>query len=97
MCEMRILNEHGDEKVEWDPADQKSVNAAQERFNRLKKDGYEFYEVTETRGKPVRRWDRKLGKLIAAPGARSKADREVGTRPRAMAGGPVAGKPVPLR
>lgn len=91
MGEMRILNEKGDIRVEWDPADAESTRKAKEEFDRLKTDGYAFYEVAGTRGKPMKAFRKGLGKVIAAPGARSAADKTRGTRPRAMAGGPVAG------
>lgn len=90
MGEIRVLNQHGDVKVEWDPADPESTKQAREEFARLKKDGYQFYEVAETRGKPVTTFKKGLGKVLAAPGARSEADKRTGARPRAMAGGPVA-------
>lgn len=90
MGEMRVLNQKGDVKVEWDADDAESVKKAKAEFTQLKKDGYRFYEVAETRGKQVDRFDKKLGKLIAAPGARSEADKRTGARPRAMAGGPNA-------
>lgn len=90
MGEIVILNEHGDVKVEWDPDDAASVKQAKDEFDRLKKDGYLFYEVAETRGKQVKRFTKNAGKLLAAPGAQSTADKKAGTRQRASAGGPVA-------
>lgn len=90
MGEMRVLTEKGDERIEWDPADAAQVEKARAEFARLKKDGYRFYEVAETPGKPVERFSKGLGRLIAAPGARSAADKAAGARPRAMAGGPVS-------
>lgn len=89
MGEIVILNQHGDIKVEWDPADADSVANAKKEFARLKADGYNFYEVAEARGKPVTRFDKTLGKVLAAPGAARTRDKEKGTRPRAMRGGPV--------
>ena len=88
MGEFRILTPNGDERLEWDPADTKSVKAAKDRFDALKKDGYEFYEVTETKGKRVERFSKGLGKLIAAPAGRTEADKARGTRQRGMGGGP---------
>lgn len=90
MGELVILNQLGDEPITWDPDDKASVAAAYKQFQKLKKDGYQFYEVKESRGAPVRRFNKKAGRLIAAPGARSTADKEKGRRPAAMAGGPVA-------
>lgn len=88
MGEMRWLSEEGDERLEWDPADKASVKAAKDKFEKLQQDGYLFYEVAEARGKPVSAFSAKAGKLLAAPGARSAADKKAGARPRAMAGGP---------
>lgn len=93
---LTILNDHGDVKVEWDPDDRESTDKAKAEFDRLKKDGYRFYSVEETRGKAVDKFDPKAGKLLAAPGARSTDDKAAGTRARGMAGGPVAGTPVRL-
>lgn len=86
-----ILTSRGDERLDWDPKDEASTRKAKAEFDRLRKEGYEFYEVAEARGKRVTRWDKKAGKLLAAPGAQSAADRRAGSRPRAMAGGPVTG------
>ncbi len=90
MGEMRVLSQQGDERLEWDPADKASTAAAKAEFARRQEEGYLFYEVEEARGKPVTKFNPKAGKLIAAPGARSDADKKAGARPRAMAGGPVA-------
>lgn len=85
---IRILNEHGDETLEWDPADDSAVKEAHKKFKALKKDGYEFYEVKHAKGKRIDKFNKKLGKVIAAPGARSTADKATGARPRASSGGP---------
>jgi hypothetical protein len=90
MGEMRILTAEGDETLEWDPDDKESVKKASDRFLRLRKEGYEFFTVEQTKGKPVKRFDKRLGRVIAAPGGKTQADRETGTRSRAMAGGPTA-------
>lgn len=86
---IRVLNSHGDETIEWDPDDKDSVKAAYKSYEKLKKDGFEFFTVEETKGRKISRFDKKLGKVIAAPGGRTKTDREKGTRQRAMAGGPT--------
>jgi hypothetical protein len=90
MGELRILNQRGDETIAWDPGNAKEVRAAKERFDALKKDGFEFYTVEETKGKRVERFSKTLGKVIAAPGGKKEADRASGTRGRAMGGGPTA-------
>lgn len=89
MGEITVLNKMGDEKLEWDPNDKEAVKAAKKEFNRLKKEGYNFYEVEERAGKQVTSFSKNLGRLIAAPGARSTADKRSGARPLASAGGPV--------
>lgn len=90
MGEMRWLSQEGDERLEWDPADKKSVAEAKKKFAALKEDGYLFYEVAETRGKAIEKFDPKVGKILAAPGAANAAERESGARPAAMRGGPNA-------
>lgn len=87
---MKVMGPEGDVSVEWDPEDPESVEKAKGEYDRLKKDGYEFYEVQEAKGKRVQRWSKKHGKLIAAPGVQKKADKATGTRARAMGGGPNA-------
>lgn len=93
MGEMRVLSRDGDIRVEWDPKDTDSVTKAHEEWKRLKDDGYEFFEVTETKGKRVTRFDKKIGKVIAAPGVKTKAERGTAAKPRAMSGGPNAPSP----
>lgn len=88
MNEMRVMNQSGDEKIEWDPDDPKSTAKAEKAFEKLKKKGYDFFEVAETKGKQVKKFSKDIGKLIAAPGrAKSSAQRKGG---KAMAGGPLA-------
>lgn len=96
MGEMRVLTQKGDERLEWDPKDKKATAAAKSEFDRLKGEGYLFYEVTEARGKPVEEFSPKLGKILAAPGAATTADKATGARPAAMRGGPTA-QARPLR
>lgn len=90
MGEMRVLNDQGDVKVEWDPADRESVAKAKAEFERLQGEGYLFYEVTDARGKQVKKFTKGLGRVLAAPGAQSAKDKATKQRPAAMAGGPVA-------
>lgn len=90
MGEMRILNQHGDERLDWNPDDAKDVARAKGEFERLKGEGYHFYEVVDTKGRKVTKFSAKAGKLIAAPGGRKEADKSSGERSRAMAGGPTA-------
>lgn len=90
MGELRVLTDHGDETLTWDPEDKKATAKAKAEFDRLASEGYLFYESVETKGQRVSEFDPKLGKIIAAPGGKTASDREKGTRPRAMAGGPTA-------
>lgn len=89
MGEITVLNARGDERIEWDPNDKEQVATAKKKFKELKDEGYNFYEVAESRGKQITRFSAKAGKLLAAPGARSAADKQTGRRQAAMAGGPV--------
>lgn len=88
MNTMRVLNEKGDITVEWNPDDPESVAKARAEYDRLKEDGYEFYEVEEKKGKRVKRWDKNRSKIIAAPGVKTGKDKATGKRPKAQAGGP---------
>lgn len=90
MGEILVLNENGDERIEWDPDDAEQVKAAKKEYKRLKGEGYNFYAVEEKPGKKVERFDKRLGRLIAAPGGKTASDRKEGTRPRAMSGGPLS-------
>jgi hypothetical protein len=89
MHELVILTSDGDETLTWDPVDQASTEQARAKFEELQKAGYEFFEAAETRGKRVTLFTPGLGRLIAAPGGRSAADKKAGKRERAMSGGPV--------
>lgn len=92
---MRVLCKQGDIRVEWDANDPESVANAKLEFERLKADGYEFFESPSR--KRVKGWSAKRGSVLAVPGVQHKADKPIAprrstTRRRgAMAGGPVAG------
>lgn len=96
MGELRIMTAQGDETLRWDPDDSEQVKEAKKRFAELKKDGFEAYEVSETKGRKIARFDKKLGRVIMAPGARKPAERKTGRRTRAMGGGPTNGPHVRL-
>lgn len=89
MGQLVVLNASGDETLEWDPADKDSVKKAKAEYDRLKKDGFEFFTVEQTKGKKITRFDKKLGRVIAAPGGRTESNKRTGARPRAMSGGPT--------
>jgi len=83
------LTNRGDEPIiEWNPEDPAEVKKAKAEWDRLKKEGFEFFEPQTTKGKRVTRFDKTLGRVIASPGVQSKADKKDGRRGKAMAGGP---------
>lgn len=89
MGRVMILNHTGDEvAIEWDPADEESVTEAKAEWARLKEAGYEFFEPAETKGKRITRFNRRLERVLAAPGAQTKADQAKGSSHRGMSGGP---------
>jgi len=88
MGQMNILTQKGDIVIEWDADNAESVKKAKAEWKKLKADGYEFFEPVEAKGKRVKRFDKGLGRVIAAPGVKKPADKKKGTRPRAMGGGP---------
>jgi hypothetical protein len=87
---MQIMNQSGDITVEWDPKDEESTKKAEAEFKKLSDDGYEFFEVVDTKGKRVKKFSAKAGKLIAAPGVQNAKDRKNKERQGAMGGGPNA-------
>jgi hypothetical protein len=97
MGEMTVLNQSGDITIQWDPDDAESVEKAKAEWDRLKADGYEFFEPVESKGKRLTKFDKKKAKVIAAPGVQTKQDKAAGTRGKAMAGGPVAQHVGPAR
>jgi hypothetical protein len=86
MGTMHVLCAAGDILVQWDPGDERSAEQARAEYDRLRDDGYEFYEVERARGKRLKRWRKGLGVVIAAPGVRREADRP-----------PAVEKPTPAR
>lgn len=88
MGRMRVMSKAGDISVTWDPEDEESVKKAKAEYDRLKKDGYEFFEAEKKKGKRVKRWSKGLGEIIAAPGVASKAARKSGQAGSRMSGGP---------
>lgn len=89
MGEMTVLDQSGDITIEWDPDNSESVEKAKAEWDRLKADGYEFFEPVESKGKRLTRFDKKKAKVIAAPGVQTAQDKAKGTRGKAMAGGPL--------
>lgn len=85
---MQVMGVEGDITVEWDSSNEESVKKAKAEFKSLKEAGYDFFESPG--GKQIKRFSKKLSKVIAAPGVKKPADKKSGKRPKAMAGGPVA-------
>lgn len=91
MGSISVMSKKGDEKtVEWNPEDEASVKKAKAEYDDLKKKGYEFFEVEDAKGKRVKRWSKKLGKVIATPGVATKSQRTSGQTGSRMSGGPNA-------
>lgn len=82
MGEIAVLNQSGDEKIEWNPADEESTSKAKQKFDDLKAKGYEFFEVADAKGKQIKKFSKKLGKVIASPAAKTSKGAA------AMGGGP---------
>lgn len=83
MGEIAVLNQKGDEKIEWDPSDEEATKKANEKFDKLKAEGYEFFEVEDSKGKKIKKFKAGLGKVIASPAAKKDKGK------KAMSGGPV--------
>lgn len=86
MGRIAVMGPQGDIAIEWDPSDGESVKKAKEEWKTLKDQGFDFF----VDGKQVKRFSKKLSKVVAAPGVRKKQDKKTGKRPKAMAGGPRA-------
>jgi hypothetical protein len=69
MGELRTLNETGDTKVIWDPANRDEVDAARCQFNTLKSKGFTAYSVGKDheKNKAISEFDEKAGKIIMVP------------------------------
>lgn len=87
---MNVISSAGDTIIEWDPNDDESVVRAKDEWDRLKKEGYEFFQPVESKGKRLTRFSKDLTRVIAAPGIKKPSDTKAGKRPKAMSGGPDA-------
>ena len=69
MGEMRWLNENGDTKVIWDPANEDEVEAAEEQFDSLIAKKFKAFAVKKDgeKGKEIKKFDPKAGKIIMVP------------------------------
>jgi hypothetical protein len=85
---LHILGPEGDVTIDWDPEDAASVKKAKDEWKSLKDSGFEFFDPTSKKPKRIKRFSKSLGRVIAAPGVKSKEDKKKGTRGKAMSGGP---------
>jgi hypothetical protein len=83
---IKWLSQKGDERIEWDPEDAEQTVAAEAKFKELKEQGYNFFETAEVKGKQIKKFSKKLGTIIAAPGP-AKSEKQAKTG-RAQRGGP---------
>lgn len=69
MGEMRILDESGDVRQIWDPANKDETDAARETFNKMKKKGYKAFYVKEkgAKGSLMDEFDADAEKYILTP------------------------------
>lgn len=90
MGTMRVLDKSGDIVVSWNPGDEDSTAQARGEFDRLQKDGYEFFNrpVGQKGRRRIKTFKQDAGEIIAAPGVATKKDKKEGTRAGAMRGGP---------
>lgn len=88
MGQLNVMGPQGDITIEWDPDDPKSVERAKGEWKALKEQGFDFFESPG--GKQVKRFSKKLSKVVACPGVRKPADKKAGRRGKAMSGGPLA-------
>lgn len=67
--EMAILGAEGDTRIMWDPERPAEVEAARAAFDRLLREGYTAYTVTDDgeRGRRVDTFDPALQALILVP------------------------------
>lgn len=68
--EMAIMGREGDTKVLWDKTKPIEVEVAKITFDKLIKDGYSAYAVSDTgdkKGSPVREFDSNAERLIFIP------------------------------
>lgn len=65
-----MLDESGDNRLEWDPDDDDEVSAAKEMFDKMMKiEGMKAYEIEKSgeRGKEIKRFNPNAAKIILVP------------------------------
>lgn len=64
---MRILDQHGDTKLEFDPKEPSSVRDVEERFEELMRRGFVGFDVSEEPGKVIKTFDPNAKEIIVSP------------------------------
>ena len=69
MGEIRIMNESGDTKVQWNPTNEDEIEVAEEMFDKLKSKGHLSYEVKKdgSKGKLLKKFKPSAGMIIMVP------------------------------
>ncbi|MBA7658393.1 hypothetical protein ES703_66344 [subsurface metagenome] len=65
-----VLNEGGDSRIEWDPENDKEIEAAEEMFNKtIEIDGMKAYELGKDgeQGKEIKKFNPNAAKIIMVP------------------------------
>jgi len=68
-CEMAVLDQSGDMKINWDPDNADEVAVARKTFDDLKKKGFAAFKITgeDGRGEQVRTFDPQVRRLVMVP------------------------------
>jgi hypothetical protein len=66
---LKVMGENGDDRVLWDPDDQKQVMKAGTRFAELVKKGFRMFLMDDTgkKGKQITDFDPSAGAILAVP------------------------------
>ena len=67
--ELAILDETGDTKIIWDPANRDEVDNAKETFDKFRKKGYSIFSVKKNgdTDKRMDKFDPEIAMMIAVP------------------------------
>jgi len=68
--EMAIMGREGDTKIIWSKTTPVEVDVAKMAFDKLKKDGYSAYSVSDNgdkKGDPVKDFDPNMERLVMVP------------------------------
>lgn len=66
---LHVLDQTGDIRIEWDPANEHEVEMARKAFQAAKKKKYLTYRTRRdgTRGEVIREFDPQAERIVAAP------------------------------